>query len=496
MMTMDYEKAGLLPDLHASNDHLPFLPPYLSYHSYAKYLSGGSHGDPDSRDSSFEEVREKDARAPTLSGPHRPFWPALVKRHVWVVPSAAVLGLLLFLATFSAGHTRTFARSTFISGLRQEVTMDHAFNATFTAERKSFAWLAEAGDGVYAVRGADLSITLHDIGQSTTRQLMSGKEALDEYGTQIYWTEFTVSSDMRYILLDSSREKVYRHSWKVSRTQDGGQVLTAPTQANFYIHDLQEHTTVPLIEGRRERPQTSIATWAPTGHAAAYVHDNDLFLLERPHTSTDRVQPIQLTRTGSFAISNGIPDWVHEEETFASKSAIWWSPDASRLAYIVFNDTLVHPYTYSIYNENKQVPGLEMPYPVSNNLPYPKPDYPNPTVSLHVFDHSAYSSMPSRPTTGDADNAVAALATSVELRFPDAYPEAIIMEVAWISGTDLVAKQTNRAASKVKTALFDLSTFQPGDSSVEGRLISEVDYAKLDGGWVETVRREPVCLAG
>ena len=42
----------------------------------------------------------------------------------------------------------------------------------------------------------------------------------------------------------------------------------------------------------------------------------------------------QLTEDGSDTILNGVPDWVYEEEMFASKSAIWWTPNGNTIFYL------------------------------------------------------------------------------------------------------------------------------------------------------------------
>lgn len=46
---------------------------------------------------------------------------------------------------------------------------------------------------------------------------------------------------------------------------------------------------------------------------------------------------------------NGIPDWLYEEEILSKESAIWFSPEGTRLLYASFNDTVVDQTVYPIY---------------------------------------------------------------------------------------------------------------------------------------------------
>lgn len=84
---------------------------------------------------------------------------------------------------------------------------------------------------------------------------------------------------------------------------------------------------------------------------------------------TVEADPIQLTTDGSNDIFNGVPDWVYEEEVFASNSALWFSPDGKRLAYMRFDDSNTKRITFPYYG----VPGaLEFQYPRNIAFNYPK----------------------------------------------------------------------------------------------------------------------------
>lgn len=102
-------------------------------------------------------------------------------------------------------------------------------------------------------------------------------------------------------------------------------------------------------------------------------------------------------------------------------------------------------------------------------IPYPKPgrEYENPTAAAHVYDLE----------TGhlihlDLDMAFAPL-------------DRLVHEAAWVTATDLVVKLTDRLGKHLKVVHYDMLT-------TRGRVVRDVDYAALDGGWYEPVR-PPSC---
>jgi dipeptidyl aminopeptidase len=124
---------------------------------------------------------------------------------------------------------------------------------------------------------------------------------------------------------------------------------------------------VPLTE-RNSPSKTAIAKWAPQGHSVAYVEENDLYVA----TSANFSSAIRVTNNGNETIFNGIPDWAYEEEVFGSDSAVWWSPDGKKLAYLSFDESEVQVYSYPIYNPDRFSPGASS-YPKSADMRYPKP---------------------------------------------------------------------------------------------------------------------------
>uniref|UniRef100_A0A452U6H5 Dipeptidyl peptidase 4 n=1 Tax=Ursus maritimus TaxID=29073 RepID=A0A452U6H5_URSMA len=129
--------------------------------------------------------------------------------------------------------------------------------------------------------------------------------------------------------------------------------------ASYAIYDLANRR---LITEEKIPNNTQWITWSPEGHKLAYVWNNDVYVKNEPNSSSQRI-----TWTGKEnVISNGITDWVYEEEIFSAYSALWWSPKGTFLAYAQFNDTEVPLIEYSFYSDES------LQYPKTVRIPYPK----------------------------------------------------------------------------------------------------------------------------
>jgi dipeptidyl aminopeptidase len=64
----------------------------------------------------------------------------------------------------------------------------------------------------------------------------------------------------------------------------------------------------------------------------------------------------------------------------------------------------------------------------------------------------------------------------------------VLTEVVWVGDSDLIIKETNRAATQERVAHFDFSTLTSEGLQL-GVITRDVDYTKTDGGWAETGQR-------
>jgi dipeptidyl-peptidase-4 len=119
------------------------------------------------------------------------------------------------------------------------------------------------------------------------------------------------------------------------------------------------------------------STESPDKLLKAFYKDHNLWL-----SAADGGSPIALTADGSEKdrIKYGTASWVYGEE-LAQRTAMWWSPDSSKIAFYRFDEKLV-PDFYLQMNQTQVQDTLDVEA-------YPKPGKPNPIVDLLVYDVAA-----------------------------------------------------------------------------------------------------------
>ncbi|KAI6006661.1 dipeptidyl aminopeptidase [Pisolithus orientalis] len=309
----------------------------------------------------------------------------------------------------------------------QKFSLDHIYNGTFSASLHSVHWVPEAGDGVFSMMENGW-IVLVDLKTNETKPLISTADIKDENGSQLNWTEWKLSPDMKYVLVKADKVKPY-------------------------------------------------ATWAPTGQSIAFVASNDLYVLPSPRST---ISPIRVTNTGNASLFHGIPDWIYEEEVFGTDYALWWSPDSSQIAFLRLDETAVDEYRFPIYNPTNDAYAV-VPYTEDVVIKYPKPGYNNPIASIHVFNLASYL---------EYSNIFSAAATTIELvwtgRFsPD---NSIISEVAWVDDSSLIVREVNRAADNGNVILFHLDELIPEQGTGSGVVVRRLgkNGEEADEGWIES----------
>ena len=122
------------------------------------------------------------------------------------------------------------------------------------------------------------------------------------------------------------------------------------------------------------------------GGGVVFVKQNNIFYM--PSINTGVVH--QVTTTGVAAtVYNGVADWLYEggsqysgviitysvtlsEEILGQSEALWVSPDGTRLAYIMFNDSMVELVTLREYGTNDDSIGLKESKLREKAFRYPK----------------------------------------------------------------------------------------------------------------------------
>lgn len=201
------------------------------------------------------------------------------------------------------------------------------------------------------------------------------------------------------------------------------------------------------------------ASWSPTGDAVVFTRGNNMYI--RQLNSRD-VRPI--TTDGSPDLFYGIPDWVYEEEVFASDSATWWSGDGKYVAFLRTNESNVpeFPVQYFFSRPSGVQPKKgEENYPDVRRIKYPKAGAPMSVVSLGIYDVEKGG----------------VFEVPIDDDFED--DNRLITEVVWAGDTGkLLVRSTNRESDILKMILIDAE-------QRTGKTVRERNVLKLDGGWFE-----------
>uniref|UniRef100_A0A8D3EAA4 Fibroblast activation protein, alpha n=1 Tax=Scophthalmus maximus TaxID=52904 RepID=A0A8D3EAA4_SCOMX len=264
------------------------------------------------------------------------------------VGAAVVITIITIPAVYYSKH----------DGNKRPYSFEDYFNDSIRWRSYDLYWISDAE---YLHKTGDGNVFLHNAETKEQSIYLSNSTF-----AQVDATNYMLSGDYKYIALESNYTKVRNVTFVTP--------VTLPTVVQYF-------------------------TWAPTGHTYAYVSDFNIFF-----KADVGAEAVQVTHNGKKnEILNGVPDWVYEEEVFASNGAIWWSSTAKFLAYLEFNDTEVHKVEFSWFGSEQ--------YPQTVSVPYPKAGSSITKVKLFVVDTSNLSRRtqvvaPASVSSGSVDSAV------------------------------------------------------------------------------------------
>lgn len=185
--------------------------------------------------------------------------------------------------------------------------------------------------------------------------------------------------------------------------------------------------------GGPERGRQFMEAFSPDSTHRAIYRDRNLWV-----TDADGGTEMPVTTDGSVAdrIKYGTASWVYGEE-LGQVTAMWWSPDGTKLAYYRFDEGDVPDY-YLQFNQTEVQDSLDVEA-------YPKAGAPNPVVDLFVYDLATGLSRPIDIRDGE--------------EFTDDVVGHYVYDVAWSpDGGAITFNRTNRRQNVMEFTACDPGT--------------------------------------
>lgn len=207
----------------------------------------------------------------------------------------------------------------------------------------------------------------------------------------------------------------------------------------------EEIGTAPVVEGGfgrgrgggraggPERGRQFESAESPDKKLRAVYRDRNVYLVD---AATNAGVPVTTDGSAKDRTKNGTASWVYGEE-LAQRTAMWWSPDSTRLAYYRFDESKVPDY----YLQLKQT---QLQSTVDAEA-YPKAGVDNPIVELFVYDVAARKSTKMDVRTG--------------MPFTNDVVGHYVYRVSWSpDGRELLFSRTNRRQNILEFAAANPET--------------------------------------
>ncbi len=252
----------------------------------------------------------------------------------------------------------------------EELTIERIYDAPSLAGKTPQSLkVSPDGTRVTFLRGKEtdqyqLDLWEYDIASKETRMLVDSKVLLPEE-EQL--------SDAEKAKRERARTASLKGIIEYGFSPDGAKLLF-PLNGELFLYDLTADETQQANRVRKlTHKELGFATDArvsPKGGFVSFVRNQNLWLIE---LKTDR--SIQLTRDGGGLVSNGVAEFIAQEE-MGRFDGYWWAPDDSMIAFARVDETPVPVQRrFEINAEDTTV--VEQRYPAAGQ--------PNATIQLGVI---------------------------------------------------------------------------------------------------------------
>ena len=252
----------------------------------------------------------------------------------------------------------------------EELTIERIYDApALSGKTPQSLKVSPDGKRVTFLRGKDsdqfqLDLWEYDIAAKETRMLVDSKVLLPE-DEQL--------SDAEKAKRERARTASLKGIIEYGFSPDGAKLLF-PLNGELFLYDLGADETQQAGRVRKlTHKELGFATDArvsPKGGFVSFVRNQNLWLIE---LATDR--SIQLTRDGGGLVSNGVAEFIAQEE-MGRFDGYWWAPDDSMIAFARVDETPVPVQRrFEINAEDTSV--VEQRYPAAGQ--------PNAAVRLGVI---------------------------------------------------------------------------------------------------------------
>jgi dipeptidyl-peptidase-4 len=330
--------------------------------------------------------------------------------------SRATIGAILFVGlglALTVGARPMLAQS---AAGTKELTLDRLFGPPYLGGRttQGIEWAPDGKRFSYLQRkgsGGDAVVELWTMDAATgERTVLVNAETLKSV-TQPEKAKTTQATGL-------GRVQAENYQW----APDGNSLLFIGTNS-MVVLDLKTMTARPVVSSEAEIEDPK---FSPDGKWISFSRDANLFAVNLASGETKA-----LTTGGSEEVLKGKLDWVYPEE-LDTRTAYWWSPDSTKIAYYEMDE---RPVTrYPIMDMSSPTGGTEY-------TRYPQAGEANPIVRVGVVS-----------VTGSA-------APETQWMDTGANTDVYLARVDWLPDSQRIAiERLNRAQNQLDLLFCDTST--------------------------------------